>query len=1226
MPRRTMRHTTAQIINDTIKDLNDAELSWPLRFVSQRALATLKLLRSYEDRISSVERLEHELKEIQGILDTCSKRLREAERTAGEQDPGSEVWWNHHNQQLTLALGRGAEPGRALRIWRHTWLDGIVMKSWDGCRDWLARKDLPQEVDRQREAMAVVTADLEQGRLAQAYPVLRELRDEPDDVLWAARNGLLSTRLLLAQQADFRTLLAEVQSVGEQVEDAARSEGAAPEEIELGRALAATATAEAGLRWGDQGLAARALSGVVDLPRCPPEALVAAGRLAEQEGEFDRADRLYERALQSDRDVVVRAPLLQETPARLLIGAARTGGYSLEERVALLRRAVDEGPTGTGDDDPERELYLELGDTLTKLAAEYEGTGRSEDAQEVRTQSASPYAEAGRRFNWAGLSERAIELLKRACDLSPGTASHHWNLAEALRIQGIQADESSDVRVTAAARAELQKGLRLQPSLLEPWVLVTQGMIELALDEPGQAAVLSVERSLALALSQPGQDGTIDQYALGYGFLTQVLRRRGWLREALVAGKQGYDLDPNEPFLFRELIQVMVELGEYDEAWRWTEHQSFRSHNEEDLRASKAWILDRLGQPSEALELLDPDGTDESLRYVRARAYETSGRTEEARTELEAIWDSRTAASHGAVVGWAAFRCGHLEEAVALHETGLNRTVGDVRSIYGLGLGQLRLVQGEVDAGQQLLLDSIAACSSPDDLFETRTYELPKVRAAVEGTPHAAEAHVVIATATAAADARIDELRTQERDPSESASLAAQARTAVIEERWLDAIMAYTSLDSRGEFPEARGAIRYAAAEALHKGDRRFRAGERDEAMDWWSALRQPVSDAADAGGIDLLVWLSSRMILLQIQEGTFGVDDVKVLGSLLTTDAAALHEAADVLAFDLSHYWSLRDGLESLTDQLMEAEQARALVELIESMPLDTAYDVGHGPDVLFYASEFTSPLHLRLGEGLNSLLTEGEIVGRLSALRRRITDDMGVLVPWVEVSVDDGLDTDEVEFLVFDRSVRRAAIDSSGDVEAVLENFVEGAVRDYLYRLVGVDDVGLWLEGWDLSQSDAPAWSPDDPVAERLRLARVLRMLLRERVRVTDRTSIVDVMAESARRGEHRTLPALRDVRLRLSTTDLGVPDGIAVVYVPENLEDRVQAGINSRGTVWDLDRREARRLVLDLRDWLAGLADGTSNLAVRDARLRPFVWRLLGSEAPPVRVFSEEELAHE
>ena len=31
----------------------------------------------------------------------------------------------------------------------------------------------------------------------------------------------------------------------------------------------------------------------------------------------------------------------------------------------------------------------------------------------------------------------------------------------------------------------------------------------------------------------------------------------------------------------------------------------------------------------------------------------------------------------------------------------------------------------------------------------------------------------------------------------------------------------------------------------------------------------------------------------------------------------------------------------------------------------------------------------------------TEGEIVGRLSALRRRITDDMGVLVPWVEVSV---------------------------------------------------------------------------------------------------------------------------------------------------------------------------------------------------------------------------------
>jgi flagellar biosynthesis component FlhA len=190
-----------------------------------------------------------------------------------------------------------------------------------------------------------------------------------------------------------------------------------------------------------------------------------------------------------------------------------------------------------------------------------------------------------------------------------------------------------------------------------------------------------------------------------------------------------------------------------------------------------------------------------------------------------------------------------------------------------------------------------------------------------------------------------------------------------------------------------------------------------------------------------------------------------------------------------------------------------------------------------------------------------------------------------------------------------------------------VEERVRRYLFRLVGVDEVDLWLEGWDSSHPDAPAWEQIDPVADRLRLARVLRLLLREQVSVRDRESIVAALRTSdesdARRGSE-TLDTLRVVRRAMGAAMLGIGTDDPVVDLPTDLEDRVAEGLRDDRAIWELPREGAHDLVSDLREWLAGLPDVPCAVVVADGRVRPFVWRLLASEQPVVRVLAAEEVS--
>jgi flagellar biosynthesis component FlhA len=247
---------------------------------------------------------------------------------------------------------------------------------------------------------------------------------------------------------------------------------------------------------------------------------------------------------------------------------------------------------------------------------------------------------------------------------------------------------------------------------------------------------------------------------------------------------------------------------------------------------------------------------------------------------------------------------------------------------------------------------------------------------------------------------------------------------------------------------------------------------------------------------------------------------------------------------------------------------------------------------------------------------------------LRHRLAEEMGIRVPRIATVPAPDLDGRIVQVRVYFRCVGTAALsaDRATWVPAVLDELAE-RLRDYLYRLVGPDDVALWLKGWEPGAGDAADWDPPDPRADRLLLARVLRMLLREGVSVRDRGTIVPAVRSLSRINGHKewaTLETLRAVRGRLGRSALGVRPGLVIAALPAEIEKRVADGLHDGRPVWDLPRQPAYAIVADLRAWLDDQPQRPAAVRVEDARIRPFVWRLLAAERPVVHVLSSEELS--
>jgi tetratricopeptide (TPR) repeat protein len=1198
------------IVDQTIEELSHARLSEPTQVLALTVLGGLKSRGNYDDLITHVDRLTDEIGQISAILQRCTTALLKAEKETALRRPGSDVWWNTHIRPVARALSL-EQYDKGLRLLSAAWVEGLAMHDWANCRKILALRGFPAEMESTLGQMHVVTDKLAVETYAAALDPLDNLLNAKGpnahkiDQGAAVRLGVLRTRILNREFSD-RDMIR--QSAREALARAGNSDW---------RSLALAGLAEIQLAAGEVGAARDTLAKATGTEPPPTDILVASGLLLERDGLWALADQAYDRAVQGD-SAAIQAALLRPVPPRLLVRAAISSAVDVPGSIDLLDHALTEGVVGKGAH-PERDVNVARAEQLIKLADDDDKRGLATEAREHRRKAAASLVEAGDRYSSSELLPQAVELFQRACRLAPDVAEFHWSYAEGLRLDASNADGTVDFQMLEQARDQMRHGLGLRPpNDTEAWVLASHALIADELSDSDHNPALLVERAL---LKNPS-------YTLGYGFLAGILRRQGFVQEAFAVSSKGRETaGTSDPNLFREHLNLMLDRGEYDEALGLIRDQSFRQPDDAELAWAQADVWLRMQRPRKALSALSGQEQTDWARLLRGHCLFAAGYVKASRAEFSSLWHDTQSGPAGHIAGWAAFRAGALDEAIERYQD--LRARAPANRSYTRDLGQMLLVRGEVAEGTTLLKEGIAACPYVADLRQLGPDEFAFVRYATADTRHGAEVAHALADLGQRIDRRCNELLDSRRPAESVAALLGSARVAMHAGRPLEALAIYENLVGCEDVPEAREAAMRAGWSANEAAVALFAKNDHDTARSHWSTAARAIARISTEADPDLPNSLICRRMLADLADGS--QDELAAWLAKIPGDSGlenAMKDAARALAYDASHLWVLRDGLLALRERAdLGADGRRLVVTAANHLPLSQAYHLdaaaAQRPTFLF-----VNPLELRLGPAAEKLRRSSKLKAATSELQERIEDEMGVRIPWVYAVATRRLADRQVDVRLSARRIGSIVLSGAPEswVRQVMKE-LEDRVRASLFRLVGVDDVALWLEGWDVSNRDAPTWEPTDPRADRLRLARVLRMLLREHVSVGNRETIVGAVrsqVDVAQRSESATLDTLLSVRKRLGSAALGVGDDTVVVPLPPELEERVAAGLPPDRPVWELPRDQAHQLVADLRAWLRAQPVSPGAISVADGRVRPFVWRLLAAERPAVRVLSQEEFS--
>jgi tetratricopeptide (TPR) repeat protein len=1204
------------IVDQAIKELSDARLSTSTRMLAQTVLRGLKRRGDYDHVITDVERLNDDVGQVGQILQRCMDALLRTEEEAALQSPGGDVWWNTRMRAVKRALSL-EQIDLGLRLLAKTWVEGLATNDWSRCQRVLDLPELPEATNGTIDQMRKVTDALAINWYAAALDPLDKLlaTEGPNaDRIGqgaAVRLGVLRTRILSREFSDREMIRQSAWETEARARDG------------YWTSLALAALAETQLEEDEVEAARETVRRATGTDSPHTDALIASGLVHERDGYWALADDAYDLAVQRDPTATDEV-LLRRVPARLLVRAAMSSAVGAGDSVALLDRALAQGISE--GDHLERDVYRARAQQLVKLARDEDERGRDAEARTHRAEAARSLFEAGYRYQSSGLLPQALDLFRRTCELAPDVAEFRWSYAEGLRLDASRVDNTVDLTRLGEARDQMELGLSLRPpGIGEAWVLVAQALIAEGLSDDDQDPALLAERAL---LKDPS-------YTAGYAFLAGILRRQGLVQEAFEASSDGREHEgASDPLLFDVHLNLLVDREEYDEALALIDYQSLRQPDAGPLAAARANLLLRMDQPQEALSVLSGQELTDSVRLLRGFCLFAAGDVEDSRAEFWSLWNDTQSGPVGDVAGWAAFRAGMLDEAMALYRDRRGRA--PAITPYTRDLGQMLLVRGELAEGTSLLEEGIDACPYVAELRLLADDEFNYVRQATTHTSHGPEVAEILAELGRRIDRRCRQLLESRRPAEGMGAQLASARLALHDGRPLEALTVYEKLIATDQVPEALQAAVRAGRSGREAGDELFLRDDRHGAQDHWSAVKRAMrgKPGDDAGG--LLQSLECRRMLADLVDGSheeFATWLMDVIGEGdLERD---LTDAVRTLADDPAHLWALRDGLLAVRDRAhVHADVRRLLTRVADSLPLSRVYHLDPGEaDTVRSSFLFSNPLELRFGPALERLCQSRELRTGTMELQERIEHETGVRIPWVYAVADPGLDDRQVDVRVYGGWAGTTFL--SGPEETwtrqVMEK-LEKRVRGHLFRLVGVDDVALWLQGWDLAAADAPTWDPTDPRADRLRLARVLRMLLREQVSVRDRQTIVEAVRSPAgedRRSESATLNTLLDVRRRLvakvGPEALGVGPDTAVVQLPSDLEDRVAAGLPSdRLPVWQLPRVQAHQLVAELRAWLRAQPEPPGAIRVAGGQVRQFVWRLLAAEEPAVRIVSEEELS--
>jgi tetratricopeptide (TPR) repeat protein len=1175
----------------------ELHLSVPAQAFTRLSLAILRK-REPAAALNSIEGLRKDLQAVDAVLSQIYDQARAAEDAEAKERPLGQVWMNDLGRRLAGA----EEPAAWVGAWLDAWSQALTASRWDRCRDVIRLEHLTADLVPVRKRLTTIVDRLErEDGLETLLTAITEVLDT-DNVPAMTRTTLLilTSRILPRLAADPDEAIA-----------------AADQAFTLGRTLDRQRETLARAAYAEALLVADRLSDVhplvdtaLEVETAVPDLLIVAGRLATRESRFDLTNELYDAvALRFGLDATT-GHLLRETPANLLWRTARLiAPTQPAEALALLDRALAGGIAGKGDH-PQRRAIQERAQLL--------------EAVDRDTEAASAYATAAWQFSQVGWPKRAVKLYAKAVELDPNEARYRFEYAEALRSRHDPLDGDVNTEALTLAREHLERGLELQAPTPElAWVLVSGALLGQTLGTGPDPALL-IERSV---LIDP-------EYARGYAFLASMLRDAGYPTEAAEAARRGYLISPGDDVVTQHHVILLCDFGRYAEAIDVVEEYRLRWADSEDLLLWQAMITLRTGDVEGTLDIMD-QGSAEGIwaRMLRAYCYGLLGRTEEERAVLAGIWEGRNEPGGRTPASWAAFRLGLLDESVEL----LNELRAAARPDDTLDsdLAQVLLARGnathgDLTAGTELLHSGIDKITALDQLVHLVTADFPLLTTTVAGTPHEQQVLDILVAALPRIETRAVTLRSQRRSADVLAVRLAQAREALANDNAESALAGYLDLAIAGQPPEAGLGLARAAAIILERGDQELAAGRVLAAQDTWRQLL-PAAAAQPDSGVREQVGARLGFSALELN----GPDDPQAVSELRDRGAQPLADALTIFARDVPTLWAHHDGLRAIAAQQgLNPDQAGKLSTIAAELPLAAVYATERAAVPEQALSPFVTGLELTFGSGHAALVRSEELNVGIPLLRDRLSREWGVRIPGVRVRVEPRLPPDAVHTLVYGLLVDAGTVPAGagagdGTGAVVLAGF-EQILTDNLFRWISLDDINLWAAGWDVLEptqttQTSEALIPADPAA-RLRLTRVLRMLLREGVPIVDRPSILRGFLAADQEEPEAAHTALAQVRRLLYPATLG-PNAGRVRMVPDPLQARLNEGLSADGRpIWTLPRPATTALVAELRAWRRQLSDGSVAIGVLDARLRPFLWRLLAADRPRIYVMAHEELVHE
>jgi hypothetical protein len=603
------------------------------------------------------------------------------------------------------------------------------------------------------------------------------------------------------------------------------------------------------------------------------------------------------------------------------------------------------------------------------------------------------------------------------------------------------------------------------------------------------------------------------------------------------------------------------------------------------------------------------------------------GHPDDERRCFEAVLEGPEPKDAG-TVAFALYRTGQLEEAAqrygALAE---DLHLSARHHMYELDLGQVLLLRGDrvrddVNTGIQLIRSGIAGINHVDDLIDLVAIEFPHLRDAVRDSPHGGDVNQALSSMERLAHDRSGELRQRVRSESELSVALARARTALSTGDIHDAVQRYAKIVLADIVPEASRGLANAALRQLDAADAVLRGGDLGTARAMWGDLATVGHLLPEPLASTLANRLKARLALASLeQEGVVESTTLNFVGA----ETSSLKEALPLFARSVSTAWAHYDGLQA--PALYEPDRSIELQDVAAELLFDQVYGLRRAAASNRASTPAVNAIELFLDAGNADLASAKALRQGPSALRRRLTEELGVRIPGVRVDIKADLPPNTAHVMVYDQLA--ATIDimvgSRDPAGGILDQF-EQVLRDNMFRWLSYDDVELWAAGWQL---DVPVLRqpksgelPSDPWM-RLHLVKLLRMLLREGVSVANRDTILAGLRE-AEDLELSQVEILNFVRRLLYPATLGPDPSASVWTVPDELQQRLGGGLLSDGTgVWEVDRPTARALLDDLRRWRHdAVPPGPTVLGVTEPATRLVLARLLASDRPRVYVTAKNE----